>query len=85
MDPISISLLRWTWTWKNYVMEIFVYSKLSIYLKKTVKTAVKTLAFVWSNSLQLMRINEIRVLQSKGTINIQVFNIRASFLPVVIS
>ena len=54
-------------------------------LKTTVKTAVKTLAFVWSNFLQLMRINEIRVLQSKGTINIQVLNIRASFLPVVIS
>ena len=39
-------------------------------LKTTVKTAVKTLAFVWINSPLLMRINEI--------------NIRASFLSVVI-
>ena len=31
MDPTSISLLKWTRTWKKYVMEIFVYSKLSIY------------------------------------------------------
>ena len=54
-------------------------------LKTTVKTAIKTIAFLWINFPLLMRINEIRVLQSKGKINIQVLNIRASFLPVVIS
>ena len=75
---IQISFLRWTWTWKNYVMEIFV-------LKTAMKTAVKTFTSVWINSLLFMRINAIRFLQSKGTINIQILNIRSLFLSVLIS
>ena len=69
---IQISFLRWTWTWKNYVMEIFV-------LKTAMKTAVKTFTSVWIISLLFMRINAIRFLQSKGTINIQILNIRSFF------
>ena len=49
-------------------------------LKTTVKTAEKSFTSVWINSLLLMRINAISFLQSKGTINIQVLNEKASFL-----
>ena len=54
-------------------------------LKTAMKTAVKTFTSVWINSLLFMRINAIRFLQSKGTINIQILNIRSLFLSVLIS
>ena len=54
-------------------------------LKTTVKTAVKSFTSVWINYLLLMRINAIRFLQSKGTIDIQVLNEKALFFCVVIS
>ena len=63
----------------------FCQSKTLNLLKTTVKTAVKPFTPVWINYLLLMRINAIRFFQSKGTINIQVLNIRASFLSVLIS
>ena len=54
-------------------------------LKTTVKTAAKSFTSVWINSLLLMRINAIRFVQSKWTINGQELKIKALFLSVVIS
>ena len=46
---------------------------------------VKSFTSVWINSLLIMRINAIRFLQSKWTINGQELKIKALFLSVVIS
>ena len=57
----------------------------NFFLKTAMKTAVKTFTSVWINYFLFMRINAIRFLQSKGTINIQILNIRSLFLSVLIS
>ena len=48
-------------------------------LKTTVKTAVKSFTSVLINSLLLMRINAIRFLQSKWTINGQELKLKLCF------